>query len=340
MAISDYLFEKDPRGNIPALDLAQGILGFANSRRAGGRVTDALQTNQWDASYQQMFDAYNAQLKALTGAAADPNSPEFQSRLKTRMDEIMRGYTDALRQQSSHLSNRAARGAGGVWNPERQDERFSRNIATGLVEAEARARAEVMQELLAAAQGSSTAMQRSGPVAGMGLANERARAVTMANAQNNQDATSLNSILALAKGVVPLVSRGMDLSKASNAATVANAANQGYMSDAEAAARGGRPLAWPGQGGGSPPLGSSSGSWDMPPGNWGQSNGSWDVLPDPSIGSSNGSWDMAPDLTTPVNWGGLPTFESPNPNVPDLGDWWAMDSSVDFGGQDWGGNWW
>lgn len=305
MAISDYIY--------PGLDIASAVLGITDSSKYGNRARQALEPTSWDTDYERMFQDYNARLQALTGQLADTSSPEFQTRLKTRMDEIMRGVTDSLRQQQSLNAARVGRGLQGLVNPERRDEAMARNLASARSAAEAQARAEVIKEMAEAATQTRGAMGITGQIGAAGLANERARRAAQSNVQSAYDQTGNASWLALAKSVLPLVMKGVDFTKA---ADVSKAFNQGWVSDAEQAAGIGQPFTNPFQ-----PQTQASFTMPVPQQQWSESP-SWNNTP--SV--SPADWDISSGVIPGFE---LPDFTVPSPTI-DAGDWWAMDSSVNW----------
>lgn len=316
MSIYEDLFGSDYRGNVPAVGIASAILGAVNANNLGKRASNVLEPNPFDKSFADQFSYYAQQLQALTGQMADVNNPQFKTRVQQRMDEIMRSHTDALRQQQSLAAQRAGRGLQGTFNPERRDEAMSKNLASLRGQAEAQARAEVMKELATAAQGSNNALQSTGALGLRGAQQERARQVTQQNTKDAYGTAGQGAYLALAKELLPLIIRGMDVGKAMD---VSNAFKQGWTSDAESAASIGRPFTNP-----------ATSNWQAPPAEF-QTPAPGPTWSAPQVETPNlsGAWDALPDFTVP-DMGGI-----------DPSDWWAQDSSVnwDVPSFDWGSGW-
>lgn len=308
MAIYDDIFGAAP-------GIASAILGIVNSGNLKRNATNAFAPNQLDQSFASQYQYYADQLKQLTGQLADTSNPQFQSRVQQRMDEIMRSHTDALRQQQTLQAQRAARGLGSV-NPERRDEAMSKNLAVLRQQAEAQARAEVTKELATAAQAGNASLNNVGQAALLGAAADRNRTVRAQDARDYYGQTGQQSYLALAKELLPLITK----------------MNMGKTMGAVAA--------------------QSNGSWDQIPGmnpfqlssevvpqaSWGV-NPAWSAppmdmanadvyaggMPGFDVQTMSGAWDALPDFTVP--------------NAPDAADWWALDSSIDLPDFGWGSGW-
>lgn len=202
MAVSDF-FEALPgiAGN-----LATSVLAGQANRDAGRRTSAALAPNIYDQQYQQLA----TQLQGLTGQLADTNNPQFQSRVRARMDEIMRQYEAHLRQQQAVEARRYGRTGMGMVNPERRDEAIARSLAAFRSQAEAQARAEAMKEMVAAAQETRGAALQ---VAGPGTQIERSRAGAAATVANQTDANRKANYLQLAGSVLGPLLKGVDFKK-------------------------------------------------------------------------------------------------------------------------------
>jgi len=172
----DSLFQPATRNTTPAYDLASGVLGIGLGMNAANRSSGALAPNSFDQQYQQL----SQQLQALTGQLADSNNPEFQQRVKSKTDQIMQSYEQAIRSQQAREANRYGRTGMGLINPERRDEGLARSLAQGRVQAEAQARAEVTNEMLQAARATTL----GAGVAGSGANQQRARQAGSANTRN------------------------------------------------------------------------------------------------------------------------------------------------------------
>lgn len=299
-------FRLEEQRSNPAIDIGSALLSIYNANRLAGNASQALQPSNYDAMYQQ----FAQQLQNLTGQLADSSNPEFARRMQSRMDEIMRANTSALRQNQALQAARAARGLPGLVNSERRDEAMSRNLATLRSQAEAQARAEVARELATAAQQTSLGAQ----VVGRGVDSERARRVAQQNTQDYYNQAGQQGWLALAKSVLPMVMKGMDVGKATD---VTRALGRGYVSDAEQAASIGRPFTNPVN---------QTASWGVNP----------QAMPDVTVPQ----WDQLPDVTIP-EWDALPDAIPGVPQMdftlPDVPEWDFNPMPFDWGtGFEWG----
>lgn len=312
MAIYDDLFGVDSRGNMPAMDIGAALLSIYNANRLSGNASKSLEPTNWDSMYQQFAN----QLQQLTGQLADTNNPQFQSRVNQRMDEIMRSHTSALRQNQALQAARASRGLPGFINSERRDEGMSRNLAMLRQQAEAQARAEVARELAQAAQQTTLGSQ----VVGRGMEAERSRRVAQNNVQDYYNTAGQGSWMALAKAILPVAMKGMDIGKATD---VSRALSRGYVSDAEQAASVGRPFTNPAQSWGANPQ-----PMQLPALPNAVTTPEWDMLPQPG-GVTIPDWDALPDAIP-----GVPQMDFTLPDVP---EWDFNPIPFDWGtGFEWG----